>query len=80
MPKTFLSKAKKNKIFVGGFPVHLNDGDLEAYMSKFGKVLSTKILMKKGRSRGFGFVTFEDFKVANYVIQLVHKIEGRNVR
>jgi heterogeneous nuclear ribonucleoprotein A1/A3 len=48
-------------------------------MSHFGEVLSTKILKKSGKSRGFGFVTFNDPAIANRVIPLSHFIEGKKV-
>ena len=75
----FEPSSQKNKIFVGGFPVHLSQIDLKDYMSQFGQVLAVKILKKNGHSRGFGFVTFKAAVVAQYVITLRHEIEGQEV-
>ncbi len=52
----------QNKIFVGGLPLHLNKDELRDYFSKFGNVVDAIIMMdmNQQRSRGFGFVTFEN--------------------
>ena len=71
-------KTTKNaKIFVGGFPVHLNEQNLWEYMSKYGEVKGVKILKKNGKSRGFGFVTFDSQAEADHVISIQHRICGK---
>ena len=52
----------QNKIFVGGLPMNLNKDGLRDFFNQFGKVVDAIVLMdaSQTRSRGFGFVTFEN--------------------
>jgi RNA recognition motif-containing protein len=52
----------QNKIFVGGLPLHLSRDGLREFFSQFGTVVDAIIMMDaaQSRSRGFGFVTFEN--------------------
>ncbi len=52
----------QNKIFVGGLPLHLTKDGLHNFFSQFGTVTDSIIMMDaaQNRSRGFGFVTFEN--------------------
>jgi len=49
------------KIFVGGLHYDLTPADLEKHFSKYGKVTDCVIMKDRdsGKSRGFGFVSFE---------------------
>ena len=51
----------KNKVFVGGLPLHVDKSGLEDFFSCFGPVIDAVVMMDnvQNRSRGFGFVTFE---------------------
>jgi len=51
-----------NKIFVGGLPLHLDKDGLKNFFSQFGAVTDAIVMMDvaQGRSRGFGFVTWEN--------------------
>lgn len=52
----------QNKIFVGGLPIHLDNNGLKNYFNQFGTVTDAIVMMDmaQNRSRGFGFVTFEN--------------------
>lgn len=52
----------QNKIFVGGLPLHLTREGLHEFFTQFGTVVDAIIMMDaaQSRSRGFGFVTFEN--------------------
>ena len=52
----------QNKIFVGGLPIHLDNNGLKDFFTQFGAVADAIVMMDvaQGRSRGFGFVTFEN--------------------
>jgi len=80
IPKSDLSIHAK-KIFVGGIPMSLTNLDFRKYFESFGKVLETQIMTDResGRSRGFGFVTFEEEGVAAEVLILSHTIQGKPV-
>lgn len=50
------------KLFVGGLPFSTTDDDLAAAFAAYGTVASAKVITDRetGRSRGFGFVEFDD--------------------
>ena len=52
----------KNKIFVGGLPLHCDKEGLKDFFSVFGPVVDAVVMLDtiNQRSRGFGFVTFEN--------------------
>ncbi|GFP78929.1 heterogeneous nuclear ribonucleoprotein 1 [Phtheirospermum japonicum] len=52
---------KTKKIFVGGIPTTVGEDELREFFSSFGEVKEQQIMKdhSSGRSRGFGFVTFE---------------------
>jgi len=80
IPKWDMDNTSK-KIFVGGIPISLSNLDFRKYFESFGKVIETQIMTDRetGRSRGFGFVTYEDEDVANQVLKTRHTILGKPV-
>ena len=50
------------KLFVGGLPFSTTDDELQAAFAAFGTVSSAKVITDRetGRSRGFGFVEFDN--------------------
>lgn len=71
------------KLFVGNLPYATNDQSLNEMFSSFGTVGSANIITDKftGRSRGFGFVEFEDDSEADKAIEEMNgkEIEGRAI-
>eukprot|EP00794_Sanderia_malayensis_P003546 gene3546-4049_t len=68
------------KTFIGGLTPSTTTADLEAYFGKFGAVVDAMVMMDKGtnKSRGFGFVTFEDEDTADKVCALrLHEINSK---
>ncbi|CAN6237585.1 unnamed protein product [Urochloa humidicola] len=65
---------KTRKIFIGGLPPSLTEDELKDHFSSYGKVVEHQIMLdhSTGRSRGFGFVTFESEDSVERVIS-----EGR---
>lgn len=63
------------KLFVGGLAWATTDQSLHDAFSAFGEVAEAKVITDRetGRSRGFGFVTFNDGKAAD---QAVEKMDG----
>jgi RNA recognition motif-containing protein len=49
------------KLFIGNLPSSMKEEDLEALLSEFGKVRSTKLVSDvfTGQCKGFGFVEME---------------------
>lgn len=50
------------KLFVGGLPFSTTDDELNDLFSTYGSVASAKVITDRetGRSKGFGFVEFEN--------------------
>jgi cold-inducible RNA-binding protein len=71
------------KLFVGSLPWAVDDQGLEDLFKDFGVVLSAKVIMDRetGRSKGFGFVEFEDDDAAKAAIDKLNgsEIQGRKI-
>jgi ribosomal protein S18 len=59
------------KLFVGNFSFSVGDEQLKEHFSRFGNVVSAKVMTEGfgGRSRGFGFVEFESSEDAQKAVQ-----------
>ncbi|EPS58223.1 hypothetical protein M569_16592, partial [Genlisea aurea] len=75
--------SKTKKIFVGGLPVSMNEDDLREYFSSYGTIVEHQIMLdhKTGRSRGFGFVTFDSEDAVEKVLSdgRMHELSGKQV-
>jgi len=62
---------KNCRVFVGGISWKADEKSLTDFFTSFGKVSSCKIIMDKitGKSKGYGFITFENEESANLVKQ-----------
>jgi len=73
-----------NKIFVGGLAWATSDEGLRAAFEQFGPVTEAKVITERdtGRSRGFGFVSFDDRGVMEAAIQEMDgkDLDGRAIR
>jgi len=71
------------KIYVGNLPFEARDEELRELFVSFGAVASSKVIIdnSSGRSRGFGFVEFEDQAEGRAAIAAVHGKEfgGRSL-
>jgi len=73
---------RSNKLFVGGIAPETSESEFRAYFEKFGHVSDAVIMVDhiSGRSRGFGFVTFESEESAESCMQNVpHTIHSKMV-
>jgi hypothetical protein len=71
-----------NKIFVGGLHYETKDHEFRQYFENFGKVVSAEVMFNREthKSRGFGFVVFEDEASVDNVLQTTqHSIDGKMV-
>ncbi|XP_004502113.1 uncharacterized protein [Cicer arietinum] len=61
---------KTKKIFVGGIPTAVSEDELKNFFSKHGKVVEHEIIRDHTtkRSRGFGFVVFDNDKVVDNLL------------
>ena len=71
------------KLFVGGLSWNTTDESLHAAFAGFGEVMEAKVIMERetGRSRGFGFVTFQDSEAATQAVDALNETEldGRRI-
>lgn len=69
------------KLYVGNLPYSTTDESLRAMFAEFGNVVSASVIMDRmsGRSKGFGFVEFEDDAAAQAAIEAMNgkAIENR---
>lgn len=74
---------KTKKFFVGGLPLTLTEDELKEYFSSYGHVLEQQIMLDResGRSRGFGFITFDSENAVEKVLNngRMHEIHGKQV-
>lgn len=72
------------KLFVGGLAWATDDQGLADAFSKFGAVREAVVIKDRdtGRSRGFGFVTFEEESAAKEAEQAMdgQEVDGRRIR
>ncbi|KAJ1386115.1 RNA-binding domain superfamily [Sesbania bispinosa] len=61
---------KTKKIFVGGIPTAVTEDELKNFFSKYGKVVEHEIIRDHTtkRSRGFGFIVFDNEKVVDNIL------------
>ncbi|KAH0721185.1 hypothetical protein KY290_006103 [Solanum tuberosum] len=79
-----LIRCMSSKLFVGGISWNTNDNSLQEAFSKYGEVVEARIIYDResGRSRGFGFVTFNTSEDASAAIQALdgQELDGRTIR
>jgi len=72
-----------NKIYVGGLPYSITEGQLQEIFAAHGSVESARVITDKftGRSRGFGFVEMSSGGEAQKAIEALNgtEIEGRTL-
>ena len=71
------------KLYVGNLPFETNEDELRELFEQHGPTVSVRVIMDRetGRSRGFGFVEFEDDNAAMNAIQGLNgrEVEGRTL-
>ena len=71
------------KLFVGSLPYSMGDDDLKALFAEYGDVTSAKVIIDRDthRSKGFGFVEFDDDAAAKKAIDALNNtdVQGRNI-
>ena len=72
------------RLYVGNLPYTVNQTKLEEMFSPFGTIVSASVISDKfsGRSKGFGFVEFDNDDAAKEAIAKLDgtEIEGRPLR
>ena len=71
------------KLFVGSLPWAVTDEALKEAFATYGNVISANVVTDRqtGRSRGFGFVEFENDSEATAAIEALNgsELDGRNI-
>ena len=71
------------KLFVGGLSWNTTDVGLEDAFREFGSVTEAKVVLDRdtGRSRGFGFVSFDEDSAAERALEEMNGVEldGRTI-
>ncbi|KAL7681300.1 putative RNA recognition motif domain, nucleotide-binding alpha-beta plait domain superfamily [Plasmopara halstedii] len=72
---------ESKKIFVGGLAPTIAEQDFRHYFEEFGRITDAVVMIDRDtqRSRGFGFITFEDESSVAEVISKNHEIHGKSV-
>lgn len=72
------------RLFVGGLSWGTTDEDLRAAFERFGEIVDSAVIKDRetGRSRGFGFVTFENDGDAQNAVSEMNDtmLDGRTIR
>lgn len=72
------------KIYVGNLPFSVDSEKLKELFSQFGEVTEATVISDKfsGRSKGFGFVTFENDEDAKKAIDGMNEkeVDGRAIK
>ncbi|CEP21442.1 unnamed protein product [Cyberlindnera jadinii] len=84
-PKRSIPREEQNKtgkIFVGGLPPDIRPSQFEDFFAKYGEIIDAQLMLDKdtGRSRGFGFVTFDSSEAVDRVCQSRYlDFEGKQI-
>lgn len=72
------------KLFVGSLSWNTDDRGLREAFAPFGEITEATVIADRdtGRSRGFGFVTFEDDEAADKAIAAMNntELDGRTIK
>lgn len=83
VPQSDGGKPKGKKLFVGGLASDTSSDDFRSYFEKFGAVTDAQVMYDPNtkRSRGFGFVTYEDEASVQKVLDAghMHDLGGKQV-
>lgn len=72
--------SQDNRLYVAGISWNTTDEGFKAFFSAFGGVSSAMIMRESsGRSRGFGFVTYEDSSSVDSLMQQQRQLDGRKL-
>lgn len=71
-------------IFIGGLHFDMNEGDVSTVFSQYGELVDVRLMRdrKTGKSRGFGFVAYEDQRSTVLAVDNFNGVEicGRTIR
>merc|ERR1719247_2256478 len=69
-----------SKLFIGGLPRQTSTQQLRDHFSKHGRVVDCVVMRwSDGRSRGFGYITYDSAESANEVLKNPQPLDGRAI-
>lgn len=73
---------RATKLFIGGLAGSVTSESMREFFSQFGRVIDSTVMLDRetGRSKGFGFVSFEDTNVQPFLGFGNLQIDGKLVR
>lgn len=81
-PRINMDEYAYNKVFVGGLHYDTRDAEFRQYFENYGKVITAEVMFNREthKSRGFGFIVFEQERGAeNVCLVKEHIIDGKVV-
>lgn len=73
-----------NRVFVGNLSWSVDDQSLQSFFGEFGRVVDARVVIDRetGRSKGFGFVTFNSSNDADSAVNSCNgaDLDGRSIR
>lgn len=83
-PRGPKGSGRPTKLFVGGLSWDTGNDALQAAFAKFGQIVEAAVVLDRdtGRSRGFGFVTFENALEASEAAKQMNgaELDGRTLK
>ncbi|KIY99006.1 putative RNA-binding protein [Monoraphidium neglectum] len=83
VPQDSQQRPRSKKIFVGGLAPETTPEQFKLYFERYGKVVEAQIMVDhtSNRSRGFGFITFEEEASVHRVFNAgpMHELAGKRV-
>ncbi|KAJ1962889.1 hypothetical protein GGI12_002380 [Dipsacomyces acuminosporus] len=74
-------ESMKHRVYVGNLPFETTDEQLRSMFAEVGPVRNASIMIKRSRSRGFGYVAFDDDATAQKAVDLMDRkmVNGRPI-
>ncbi|NP_001091917.1 polyA-binding protein [Strongylocentrotus purpuratus] len=68
-------------VFIKNLAEDVDDGKLAEFGGQYGSILSAKIMFDDSKSKGFGFISFEDHEAANDFVKTINgsEVNGRTL-
>lgn len=72
---------RATKLFIGGLAATVTSESMREFFSQFGRVIDSTVMLDRetGRSKGFGFISFEDTDVNAFLGFGKLEIDGKAV-
>lgn len=69
------------KIFIGGMRDQVTDEELKTYFANYGNIVECLVMRDKEtqKSRGFGFITFDDYDPVDKIIRKFLNLENKHI-